>query len=181
MSSAGPCEPVKADMRAMVDRHVEYVARVLRSAGTPASDVDDEVQRTFMIAARRLENIEAGKEKHFLFGIALNVAAHVRRTLARRREVLGKELPESVEERTPEILLDRKRMLELVDGVLDQMLARHRLVFVLHQFEDMRVSEIAALLAISRGTAASRLRRARMEFRERVAKIGGAWMREARS
>ena len=55
MSSAGPCEPVKADMRAMVDRHVEYVARVLRSAGTPASDVDDEVQRTFMIAARRRE------------------------------------------------------------------------------------------------------------------------------
>ena len=44
----------QARLRMMVDQHVDFVARVLRNAGTPPSDIDDEVQRTFIIAARRL-------------------------------------------------------------------------------------------------------------------------------
>src|SRR5262245_50568344 len=84
-------------LRGMVDEHLEFVARVLRNAGTPQADIDDEVQRTFIIAARRLDDVRAGAEKSFLFRIALNLAAHVRRTLARRREVSGDEAPERVE------------------------------------------------------------------------------------
>jgi RNA polymerase sigma-70 factor, ECF subfamily len=171
----------KARLRWMVENHVEYVARVLRNAGTPTSDVDDQVQRTFMVAARRLEQIEPGKEKYFLFGVALNLAAHVRRTLARRREVLGLRLPERVEGQNPENLLDRKRMRELLDRVLGQMKPIHREVFVLHEFEQMPVSEIAATMRISRGTAASRLRCARADFRLRVAQIDGTWVREGES
>jgi RNA polymerase sigma-70 factor (ECF subfamily) len=93
----------------MVDQHVDFVARVLRNAGTPSSDIDDEVQRTFIIAARRLDDVRPGAEKSFLFRIALNLAAHVRRTLARRREVSGDQAPERIEAfATPEQLTDRK-------------------------------------------------------------------------
>jgi RNA polymerase sigma-70 factor (ECF subfamily) len=156
-------------MRGLVELHVRYVARVLRSAGTPPSEVDDEVQRTFMIAAGRLAQIEAGKEKSFLFGIALNVAAHVRRGFARRRAFLRNQKPEGVEAETPEHLLDRKRMRDLIDRVLGQMQSRYRQVFVLHELEGMPLSQVAAALAIPRGTAVSRLRRARSEVHQRVA------------
>ena len=86
----------------------------------------------------------------------------MRRTLARRREVPGDQAPERVETfATPEQLTDRKRMRELLDRVLDQMDGNLRDVFVLHEFEELNMSEIAAVLGIPRGTVASRLRRAR--------------------
>ena len=176
-----PLNP-EARLREMVDQHVDFVARVLRNAGTPPSDIDDEVQRTFIIAARRLDDVRAGAEKSFLFRIALNLAAPVRRTMARRREVSGDQAPERVEMfATPEQLTDRKRMRELLDRVLDQMHDTLREVFVLHEFEEMNMSEIAAVLGIPRGTVASRLRRARAEFRERVAAIEDVWTREGSS
>jgi len=161
-------------LRGMVDRYVDFVARVLRNAGTPDAEIDDEVQRTFITAARRLDDVRPGAEKGFLLKIALNLAAHARRTLARRREVLAEEAPERNETfPTPEQLTDQKRMRQMLDGVLDRMDESLRVVFVLYEFEEMNMSEIADVLEIPRGTVASRLRRARAEFRERVAAIEG--------
>lgn len=161
-------------LRAMVDRYLDFVARVLRNAGTPDAEIDDEVQRTFITAARRLDDVRPGAEKGFLFKIALNLAAHARRTLARRREVLAEEAPERNETfPTPEQLTDQKRMRQLLDGVLDRMEESLRVVFVLYEFEEMNMSEIADVLEIPRGTVASRLRRARSEFRDRVAAMEG--------
>ena len=161
-------------LRGMVDRYLDFVARVLRNAGTPDAEIDDEVQRTFITAARRLDDVRPGAEKGFLFKIALNLAAHARRTLARRREVLAEEAPERNETfPTPEQLTDQKRMRQLLDGVLDRMDESLRVVFVLYEFEEMNMSEIADVLEIPRGTVASRLRRARAEFRERVATLEG--------
>jgi RNA polymerase sigma-70 factor (ECF subfamily) len=163
-----------ARLRSMVDRYVDFVARVLRNAGTPDAEIDDEVQRTFITAARRLDDVRPGAEKGFLFKIALNLAAHARRTLARRREVLAEEAPERNETfPSPEQLTDQKRMRVLLDGVLDKMDESLRVVFVLYEFEEMNMSEIADVLEIPRGTVASRLRRARSEFRERVAALEG--------
>ena len=46
-----------------------------------------------------------------------------------------------------------------------------RVVFVLYELEEMSTPEIAALLEIPPGTAASRLRRAREAFDRLVARI----------
>ena len=170
-----------ARLRSMVDRYIDFVARVLRNAGTPDAEIDDEVQRTFITAARRLDDVRPGAEKGFLFKIALNLAAHARRTLARRREVLAEEAPERNETfPTPEQLTDQKRMRQLLDGVLDRMDESLRVVFVLYEFEEMNMSEIADVLEIPRGTVASRLRRAREEFRERVSSLEGLEQRRMR-
>jgi RNA polymerase sigma-70 factor, ECF subfamily len=161
-------------LRGLVDMHVDFVARVLRNSGTPHAEIDDEVQRTFIVAARRLDDIRPGAEKSFLFRIAFNLAAHARRTAARRREVAADQAPEQIERfATPEALTDQKRMRELLDGVLDKMDETLRATFVLHEFEEMSTAEIAEVLGIPRGTVASRLRRARCEFRERVAALEG--------
>ncbi|HEY8942792.1 MAG TPA: sigma-70 family RNA polymerase sigma factor [Polyangiaceae bacterium] len=156
-------------LRVMVDRYIDFVARVLRNAGTPDAEIDDDVQRTFITAARRLDDVRPGAEKSFLLQTALRVAAHARRTVARRREVPSGEAPELVESfATPEQLTDQKRARQLLDKVLSAMSTDLRTVFVLYELEELSMIEIAAALHIPQGTVASRLRRARHEFRTRV-------------
>ena len=159
----------EARLRSLVDMYIDFVARVLRNAGTPDTEIDDDVQRTFIIVARRLDDVRLGSEKGFLLKTALYVAAHARRTMARRREVpaeLNAELVDPGD--SPERLVDQKRARRLLDQVLDAMDGPLRTVFVLYEFEDMSTVEIARVLEIPRGTVASRLRRARGIFRERV-------------
>lgn len=164
----------EARLRGLVDRYIDFVARVLRNAGTPEAEIDDDVQRTFIAAANRLDDVRLGAEKSFLLQIALHVAAHARRTIARRREVHSEEAPEIIDSfATPEQLTDQKRARQMLDRVLDQMGSDLRTVFVLYEFEEMNMAEIANALEIPRGTVASRLRRARAEFRERVRALSG--------
>jgi len=162
-----------ARLRWMVDEYIDFVARVLRNAGTPAAEVDDDVQRTFIAAARRLDDVRPGAERSFLLQTALYVAAHARRTLARRREVASEEAPEQVDPAlTPEQLTDQKRARLMLDRVLSDMDGDLRTVFVLYEFEELSMAEIADALSIPRGTVASRLRRARGDFRDRVRALG---------
>jgi RNA polymerase sigma-70 factor (ECF subfamily) len=166
-------------LRGLIDDYIDFVARVLRNAGTPESDVDDEVQRTFIVVANRLDDVRPGCERSFLLRIALNLAAHARRTVARRREVGADEAPEMVDgAASAEQLTDRKRARVLLDRVLDRMDGDLRTVFVLHEIEEMSMSEIADALQIPAGTVASRLRRARVDLREQLQVIERAWQRE---
>jgi RNA polymerase sigma-70 factor (ECF subfamily) len=164
----------EARLRRMVDKYIDFVARVLMNAGTPSAELDDEVQRTFITASNRLDDVRPGAEKSFLLHVALNVAAHARRTTARRREVSADQMPEFVDSfASPEQLTDQKRARQMLDRVLDDMDPDLRTVFVLYEFEEMYMAEIAEALEIPHGTVASRLRRARVDFRERVRVLEG--------
>jgi RNA polymerase sigma-70 factor (ECF subfamily) len=159
-------------LRGLVDRYIDFVARVLRNAGTPQAEVDDDVQRTFIAVASRLNDVRPGAEKSFLLRTALNIAAHARRTLARRREVSEDEAPEFPDAvATPEELTGQKRARLLLDRVLSLLDDDLRTVFVLYEFEELSMAEIAEALGLPRGTVASRLRRARADFSERVRDI----------
>lgn len=161
-------------LRSLVERYIDFVARVLRNAGTPQADIDDEVQRTFIVAARRIDDVRPGSEKSFLLQTALHLAAHARRTIARRREVGADSVPERSDfAATPEQLTDQKRVRQLLDQVLGRMTDDLRTVFVLFELEEMSMAEIADVLGIPQGTVASRLRRARADFRARVSTIEG--------
>ena len=163
----------QARLRRMVDDYLDFVARILRNAGCPEAEIDDDVQRTFIAAANRLDDVRLGAEKSFLLQIALRVAAHARRTAARRREVLSEEGPEIISLATPEQLTDQKRARQMLDQVLGQMKLDLRTVFVLFEVEEMSMGEIARILGIPIGTVASRLRRARIDFHERIAAFEG--------
>lgn len=165
-------------MRAMVDQNHRFVAHTLRKAGVPACDLDDEIQRTFMIAANRLADVRLGAERSFLFQVALNTASHARRALARRRELPSERVPERVEAfATPENLADRMQMRRLFDDMLASIPESLRSVFVLFELEGMDTLEVAAHLGIPRGTVASRLRRARAQLRQHAEAIELAWDR----
>jgi RNA polymerase sigma-70 factor (ECF subfamily) len=161
-------------LRGLVDRYLDFVARVLRNAGTPEAEIDDDVQRTFIAVSNRLDDVRPDAEKSFLLQTALRMAAHARRTLARRREVHDSDAQLRLQAPLhPEQMLDQKRARELLDEVLAEMSFDLRTVFVLYELEELNMTEIAAALQIPSGTVASRLRRARADFRERVAVLSG--------
>jgi RNA polymerase sigma-70 factor (ECF subfamily) len=161
-----------ARLRALVDEHRDFVARALSSAGTPAPDVDDQVQLTFIAAARRLDDIRTGCEKAFLFRIAMNLTYRLQRTHGRRHEVLQGDSIERVDQlATPEHAVALKWMADRLRTILDQIEERAREVFVLHELDELPMGEIANLLGIPPGTVASRLRRARAELRKRTSML----------
>jgi RNA polymerase sigma-70 factor (ECF subfamily) len=161
-----------AELEALVRDHFDFVWRLLRRLGLPESDADDAAQQVFAIACRRFSSIQRGSEQSFLYGCALNGAAKWRsaRSRERNRIEVDAEAVESDALATDE-LLDRQKARHVLDAILDAMPDDLRTVFVLFEFEELTTQQIAALLNIPRGTAASRLRRAREDFEKRVSRV----------
>lgn len=159
-------------LEGVVRSEFAYVWRVCRRLGLPEGDADDAAQQVFLVAARRLPEVRPGSERSFLYGTAVNVVAKWRQAHARRREDLDASL-ELIEAGLPsaEDLLNRQSERRLLDAMLDAMEHDLRVVFVLHEIEQLVLSQIAEALGIPRGTAASRLRRAREDFSARLARF----------
>ena len=83
------------DFNRLVHEHLDFVWRLLRRLGLSPSDADDATQQVFLVAARKLDDLPAGKERMFLYGTARRVAANARRARRRRNEV-GAELLEEL-------------------------------------------------------------------------------------
>jgi RNA polymerase sigma-70 factor, ECF subfamily len=151
----------------LVHLHFDAIWRSLRRLGVPDGALDDAAQQVFLVAARRLDTIDPAGEKAYLLGIAVRVASDARRTTARRREVSDERAHEHVDPRpSPEELVDRKRARQLLDRILETMPMDLRAAFTMFEIEGMSAPEVASALGIPLGTASSRLRRAREQFRE---------------
>jgi RNA polymerase sigma-70 factor, ECF subfamily len=160
-------EPAR-DVRGLFQTHYAAVWRLLRRFGVPTAQLDDAAQEVFWVAARRFADIEAGREKAFLYGVALRVAsnelrrsqvnAELTRPLGDLELVLADLAP------SPEESLEQRRALLLLDAALRQLPLELRTVLVLFELEGLEVSKIAEIEGIPLGTASSRLRRAREEF-----------------
>ena len=157
-------QPAQIALRDLTERHADFIWRSLRRMGVPEGAADDATQQVFLTASRKLGSIAPGRERAFLFGIAMNVAAHARRATARTREVPCERFEMADPAPSPDELLDRERARALLDEVLEAMSIDLRVVFVLFELEEMTMAEIASLTGLPAGTVASRLRRAREEF-----------------
>jgi RNA polymerase sigma-70 factor (ECF subfamily) len=160
-----------ARLEKLVRAELPYVWRLCRRLGLPAGDADDAIQQVFLTASRRLRDVREGSERAFLYGVAVNVAAKWRQSHLRRREdlkpsfdLVGGASPSAEE------LLDHQSELRLLDALLDSMPDDLRVVFVLHEIEQQTTPKIAEALGIAVGTVASRLRRAREDFAQRIAR-----------
>ncbi|MBX3125300.1 MAG: sigma-70 family RNA polymerase sigma factor [Polyangiaceae bacterium] len=156
----------------MVSDCFDLVWRSVRRFGVPQADTDDATQDVFMIASRRLDDIEVGRERAFLIATAVRVASTRRRSTRRRSEV-NLEHPEHIpgERDGPEDLLARRRAREALDTILDEMDDDARVVFALFELEELPAPRIAEYLDIPVGTVASRLRRARATFHAAVKRL----------
>lgn len=156
----------------LVKKELAPLWRFLRRLGLTEAEADDGAQQVFIVVARRLDEIDEGRERAFVFSTALNVAAKLHRSRNRRREVSDEELEER-RDSLPGLdeLIDRRRARALLDEILEAMAEDIRIVFVLYEIEELTMAEIASVLEVPPGTVASRLRRARTDFNARVARI----------
>lgn len=172
-NSNGMPRAAEDERSALVRAHLGFVWRALRRFGVPDADAPDATQQVFIAATARMGSIEPGREKSFLFGTALRVAAKFRRTLS-RKPLAGSDDVDIDAQGSPwpsaEELLDQRRARAVLDDILDGMSDDLRAVFVLYEVEQMTMAEIATLLDVPAGTVASRLRRAREYFQSRVAR-----------
>ena len=165
-------------LRALVDAHLDTVWRALKRLGVPAAGADDATQEVFIVAARRLDEIEHGRERGYLLGIALRVAADARRALRRRGEVPLDEVGDRALAGGPqaagaaEAALDQQRTRQALAAALALMPDELREAFVLFELEELTAPEAAAALAVPVGTIASRVRRARDFIRAQISRKG---------
>jgi RNA polymerase sigma-70 factor (ECF subfamily) len=176
--------PTDARVRldAMVRSHFEKLWRFMRRLGLRHDEVDDALQEVIVIAAHRLRDIQTGSEQSFLFSTAYRVAARSRKRHANRRELPDDAMSEVADPGLdPEEASERARARALVDQLLSDMPIELRAVFVLYEIEEHTMAEIAAMLDLPPGTVASRLRRARADFENRVERAYGREAVDART
>ena len=166
--------PDEPRLTRLVEEQFGFVWRLLRRIGVAESDADDAAQQVFIAVSRRISDIRVGSERAFLFSTALHVGSRTRRSRARKREDFGADAeleaaPDSTP--SPEDMLDRCRAREMLDALLDEMPLELRVVFVLYDLEQLNSVEISEVVGVPLGTVASRLRRAREDFNERVARL----------
>jgi RNA polymerase sigma-70 factor (ECF subfamily) len=165
VSDVPPARTDDARFRRIFQQQFAFVWRTLRRLGVAEASLADASQRVFWTTARRLDEVTEDRTRSFLFGTARRVAADFRRL--GRRNVPTDENDSIADHAAPttEELVDQKRAREMLDELLDELDDDLREVLVLQEGEGMSLSEIAELVDIPLGTAASRLRRAREEFR----------------
>jgi RNA polymerase sigma-70 factor, ECF subfamily len=181
LASRSPAPPGLADelprdraqrFERIVAEHFAAMWRFLRRLGLDEADTDDAAQEVLLVVVAKLDAINAGSERSFLFSTAFRVAAGVRRSRRRHSEIDEDLAPIAAEDdANPEELLELKRARALLDRLLAPMPIELRAVFVLYELEGMTMAEIAGTLDLAPGTVASRLRRGREFFNTRFAKV----------
>ena len=184
--SAGPppdAEPPPGagglDFDTVYDDHFDFVWRNMGRLGVEPSAVEDAAQDVFVVALRRLADFEGRSSiRTWLFGIALRVAHDYRRAVRRRRDhgivaedegdtaaVADEEAPSPLESAT------RTEAVVRLHAILAELDEDRRAVFILAEMEQMSAPEIAEAVGANLNTVYTRLRAARREFNEAVARL----------
>lgn len=124
-------------------------------------DVDDVVADVFTTAWRRLDDVPAGRELPWLYGVARRTVANRRRGSERRRRLatrLGAERPHATDEGG-----DRD---VVVAGALARLRPDDREILRLAAWEQLTAADLAVVLGCTVNAANLRLSRARRRFRD---------------
>ncbi|MGC4066998.1 MAG: sigma-70 family RNA polymerase sigma factor [Polyangiaceae bacterium] len=151
---------------ALVRGHLDFVWRLVRRLGLIACDADDITQRVFSIAVQRIDVIQPGSERAYLYRMAVRLALKLRAANHRQSDTSRAEAFALIQDPTPapDALLDQHRARQVLDQILEGMDMDLKTVLILFELENLTLTEVAETLGIPRGTAASRLRRAREDF-----------------
>jgi RNA polymerase sigma-70 factor, ECF subfamily len=171
-----PPPVVRPTIAQLFTEHVRFVWRILASHGVPSRELDDATQEVFLVAHRREldwapEQVPA---RAWLHAIAVRVAANHRRLAYHRHQPAGDGLePPDRGQGMPDEVLERMRLLERLDQVLEGLDEKKRQVFVLYEIEELSMQEVADVVGCPIKTAYARLYAARDE-------VGAAFERSGR-
>jgi RNA polymerase sigma-70 factor (ECF subfamily) len=172
-----PTEVDRGRLEQIFNAHHATVWRALRRRGLSPEAAEDATQETFLLAAERLDDIAPESERAFLLGTALRMA----HTLGRK--TVRWELDDDMDQRTSAVRDTSEthadgQLCGLVLSKIDPDLVE---VFVLYEIEELTSPEIARLLEIPLGSVASRLRRAREQFRSAAVRVEKNLQKEGES
>jgi RNA polymerase sigma-70 factor (ECF subfamily) len=180
-ASGKPSDPVVREAVHFDDVYHEYfpfVWRGLRRVGVAPSALDDAVQDVFLVVHRRLAELDGQLLiRSWLSAILVRVASDHRRRVRRRDEPTRSEAegpgfdslpdPRAI---TPQRSAERNDDLRMLHRVLDDLDWEKREVFVLVELEQLSCPEVAEALGIPTNTVSSRLRAARRDFSQVLAR-----------
>lgn len=132
-----------------------------------AQEIDDATQEVFVKIWRHLDRFEKNSNfKTWVYRIAVNVGLDFLRKRKRRRELNQfDELKTASQNGT---VKDQELLLKALDLISED----HRVVIVLHYFEDLSLNEISESLDLPIGTVKSRLFHAKKVLRDCLRQLG---------
>ena len=153
----------------IVRQHSSAIGNYLRRRLYPlsASDLDDLVEETLIVAWKRRDDIPRDAELPWLIGVARNVLRNARRAKYRRNSL----------ESTMKARADQSSAEDFVvaDATVREALARltddDREILMLNAWDGLDIHALAVTLAVSTNVAAVRLTRAQSRFREFFASV----------
>ena len=147
----------------------------LLGPGAGAEDIEDVTQLVFEAAYKAWPRFRGeSRVSTWLYGVAYNVVMRQLRSWSRHRRLLAAveaEPKSSIDHGTPEIQLGRRQEVLRVWRCLLRIKPERRLVYVMHEIEGRTAREIADILNVSMHTVGGRLRQARQELAEHLAKL----------
>ena len=149
-----------------------FVWRSAKRLGLRDAGLDDAVQEVFVVVHRRLAEFEGRSSlRTWLFGITLRVVRDHRRS-ARRRDPGPPVDPDTLRDTGggPAESAEKAEAVRLLHALLDELDDERREVFVMAELEQMAMPEISEALGINVNTAYARLRIARQEFEQALAR-----------
>ncbi len=175
LPTAGAHREAAPSFLEVYDQCFDLAWRNLRRLGVPEAQVDDAVQEVFMIVHRRLGEFEGRASlRAWVCAIVTRVASDHRRTLRRKSpradaSVDADTLPDE-QARDPHDSAVREEGVRRLHRLLDELADDKRAVFVLAELEQLSAPEIAESLGENVNTIYARLRAARREFEQLVAR-----------
>lgn len=159
----------------LVDRHAPVLFRAALSLSRNRADAEDLLQETFIAAHRGLKQFEGRSSvRTWLQTILTRKSYKARHRSRHQRATLSIDAMDSA---PLPAAADGGMLRGSSSGAVDQRIDvmqvlqtlsdPHRQVLVLREIQGLSYEEIAAALGVPRGTAESRLYRARAEFREK--------------
>lgn len=158
-----------ARLAQIFEDEAEFVWRLLRRLGVGAADAEDLTHEVFLTVWRKLESYDTSRPlRPWIAGIAVRICARFRRYARNRYEVLAESVVEHDLTAGAEEQLHAFRLLTEVMQPLD---LERRAIFVMHDVEGWSMPELAEALEIPLNTGYSRLRLARKQVAEGIARL----------
>jgi RNA polymerase sigma-70 factor, ECF subfamily len=147
------------------------VFNLVRRFGGREADLEDLTHDTFMAAWNSRASFDVSRPlRPWLMGIAFRVVSDYLGRARHRVELAAPEEAHTVPDpsRGPGEHAEALQARDLVQSALLQIAPERRAVFVMHEIEELPISEVARIIEVPEGTAWSRLRTARREFNAAV-------------
>ena len=164
------------DFDRLYDDYIDFVCRNTRRLGVAPAAMDDVVQDVFVVAHRRLSDVEKPESlRAWMLSIVIRVVRDHRRSIRRKGfvqraadvQLEPDQLPDS-RGTGQQAWVEQADAVRLLHRLLAELDDAKREVFVLAELEEMTELEIAEALGENVNTVHSRLRAARKTFDQAV-------------